>query len=186
MVKQVDSNDLVIRDPETALPSGRRDATKEEIKAAKERKKTRQACGLPPWVAVGPESWLQQQAPERAVVLESSKSLRQWADEYCASDKLLKEFTYTKVRSSVSKAPIVANANEKYCLDCLWLECHQSSRGRCRRDSISLQPRYHSNVRYVTRQDPHPSRQQLLPHAFQHVDEVPPLDPPHLPLHLAV
>ena len=102
-VKQVDSNDLVIRDPETALPSGRRDATKEEIKAAKERKKTRQACGLPPWVAVGPESWLQQQAPERAVVLESSKSLRQWADEYCASDKLLKEFTYTKVCFSESR-----------------------------------------------------------------------------------
>lgn len=102
MVKQVDSNDLVIRDPEMAQPSGRRKATKEDIKAAKERKAIRQACGLPPWVAVGPESWLQQQAPERAVVLESSKSLRQWADEYCASDKLLKEFTYTKVRQHAS------------------------------------------------------------------------------------
>ncbi|RPD62890.1 hypothetical protein L227DRAFT_521816 [Lentinus tigrinus ALCF2SS1-6] len=97
MVKQVDSNDLVTRDPEMALPSGRRKATKEEIKAAKERKEIRKACGLPPWVAVGPESWFQQQTPERAVVLESSKSLRQWADEYCASDKLLKEFTYTKI-----------------------------------------------------------------------------------------
>ena len=87
MLKQVDSNDLVIQDPETALPSGRREATKEEIKAAKERKKTRQACGLPPWVAVRPEAWLQQQASERDahVVLESSKLLRQYADEYRAS-----------------------------------------------------------------------------------------------------
>lgn len=31
-------------------------------------------------------------------VYKSSKTVREWADEYCASPKILKEFTYTKVR----------------------------------------------------------------------------------------
>ncbi|KAI1797930.1 hypothetical protein LXA43DRAFT_877356 [Ganoderma leucocontextum] len=100
MYMQVDSNELVAHDPEEALPSGRRKPTKEEQKAAQERKKLRKEHGLPPWVASGPESWFQQSqsdTPQCPVVLQSSKTLRQWADEYCASDKLLKEFTYTKI-----------------------------------------------------------------------------------------
>ncbi|TBU65134.1 hypothetical protein BD310DRAFT_303607 [Dichomitus squalens] len=99
MYMQVDSNDLAIHDPEVALPPGRRKATKAEMKAAKERKELRKEYGLPPWVAPDPESWFQQSGapPRPAVVLQSSKTLREWADEYCTSDKLLKEFTYTKV-----------------------------------------------------------------------------------------
>lgn len=103
MYLQVDSNELVAHDPEVAFPSGRRTPTKEEEKAARERKKLRKAHGLPPWVASGPESWFQQSdTPQCPVVLQSSKTLRQWADEYCASDKLLKEFTYTKVHMTPS------------------------------------------------------------------------------------
>ncbi|KAI0801209.1 hypothetical protein C8Q74DRAFT_1190515 [Fomes fomentarius] len=107
MVMQVDSNDLA-GDIERGLPSGRRKATRQEIKAANERKDIRKACGLPPWVRVDPKVWMeisgsaippQPDAPtaELPAVLESSKTLRQWADEYCASDKTLKEFTYTKI-----------------------------------------------------------------------------------------
>ncbi|KAI0756940.1 hypothetical protein C8Q80DRAFT_1131215 [Daedaleopsis nitida] len=100
MFMEVDSNDLVNDDGERGLPPGRRKATKAERNAAQERKKMRRAAGLPPWVAVTPEIWLQNSVappPDRAMVLGSSKTLREWADEYCASDKLLKEFTYTKV-----------------------------------------------------------------------------------------
>ena len=106
MVLEVDSHDLTgiaLGDPEAPLQtSGRRKANKVEKTAAKDRKAIRKACGLPPWVASGPESWLQQSdsPPAPAVVLESSKTLRQWADEYCASDKVLKEFTYTKASMS--------------------------------------------------------------------------------------
>ncbi|KAL1951882.1 hypothetical protein VTO73DRAFT_1031 [Trametes versicolor] len=100
MVPQVDSNDLAPPDPEIGQSGGRRKATKLEIKAAKERKRLREAHGLPPWIEPGPDSWYNSTgtiAPAEAHVLGSSKSLREWADEYCASDKLLKEFTYTKV-----------------------------------------------------------------------------------------
>ena len=99
---EVDSNDPPdpSRDPEAvALNPGRRRATKEEKRVAKVGRTTRKECGLPPWVGSAPEHWFRQSdaPPAPAVVLKSSKTLRQWADEYCASDKLLKEFTYKKV-----------------------------------------------------------------------------------------
>ncbi|KAI0361563.1 hypothetical protein OH77DRAFT_1444179 [Trametes cingulata] len=100
MFMQVDSNELVSADPEAIHAEGRRKATKQEIKDAKQRKHLRKEYGLPPWVAPGPESWYNAAGampPPEAKVLASSRSLRDWADEYCASDKLLKEFTYTKV-----------------------------------------------------------------------------------------
>lgn len=100
MILQVDSNDLVTGDTEASMQHGRRNATKEEIKAAKERKRLRSEHGLPPWIVPGPESWYNSTGlspPPEAQVLGSSLSLRDWADEYCMSDKLLKEFTYTKV-----------------------------------------------------------------------------------------
>jgi hypothetical protein len=68
------------------------------IKADRQTKKTfkswlmeRQKRGLPPWV--GPQS-----EPSSASVLKSSWTLRQWADDYCQSRKILKEFVYEKVR----------------------------------------------------------------------------------------
>lgn len=61
----------------------------------------RKARGLPPWIT----SISQDQAhngwfeglPDDPNSLKSSKTLRQWADEYCASQKYLKEFKYEKV-----------------------------------------------------------------------------------------
>ncbi|KDQ56853.1 hypothetical protein JAAARDRAFT_207890 [Jaapia argillacea MUCL 33604] len=83
MVRQVDS------------PNGRRKAIKEEKEDAETWEKERYDRGLPPWVGSG---WREGVAGfDDGVLMKSSRSVRQWADEYCASGKLLKEFTYHKV-----------------------------------------------------------------------------------------
>ncbi|KAF7793351.1 hypothetical protein EIP86_004463 [Pleurotus ostreatoroseus] len=78
----------------------RRRATRQERKTAKAWEREREARGLPPWV--GPETDVSVVHPvdvlvHQTNVLKSSKTVREWADEYCASKKLLKEFTYHKV-----------------------------------------------------------------------------------------
>lgn len=80
----------------------RRKATRQEKKSVKAWNHERTARGLPPWV--GPETGWGAGRPSDALVhqtnvLKSSKTVRQWADEYCASHKMLKEFTYEKVRA---------------------------------------------------------------------------------------
>lgn len=50
----------------------------------------RDAKGLPPWTN---RSFV----PSAGSELKSSHTVRQWCDDYCASNKLLKEFVYTKV-----------------------------------------------------------------------------------------
>ncbi|KAF8642370.1 hypothetical protein AX16_009638 [Volvariella volvacea WC 439] len=77
---------LMVRQVQT--PQGRRKATSEETAAFKEREHLRAERGLPPWV--DPDG------TDHLLVLQSSQTLRQWADEYCASNKLLKEFVYEK------------------------------------------------------------------------------------------
>lgn len=80
----------------------RRKATKPEVKVFKAWVDERREKGLPPWV--GSES----RRNEHGFItlneyggLRSSKTLRNWADEYCTSKKHLKEFTYEKVRASL-------------------------------------------------------------------------------------
>lgn len=77
----------------------RRKATKPEVKMFRAWEDERRERGLPPWV--GSELRLHGQADSMAVEenggLRSSKTVRDWADEYCASKKHLKEFTYKKV-----------------------------------------------------------------------------------------
>jgi hypothetical protein len=51
----------------------------------------RHRCGLPPWVGPNYER-------REAGSLRSSWTLRQWADNYCQSQKIFKEFVYEKVR----------------------------------------------------------------------------------------
>jgi hypothetical protein len=81
--------------PETDLfgikQTTKRAEKKRYMKWAEERK-TR---GLPPWIA-SMDGWFEG-LPDDANTLKSSKTLRQWADEYCASQKYLKEFVYDKV-----------------------------------------------------------------------------------------
>ncbi|OCH96130.1 hypothetical protein OBBRIDRAFT_787580 [Obba rivulosa] len=74
----------------------RREATKQEIKRARlwhEEQKTR---GLPPWVGPGTPLPTRENLNPFQNVLKSSWTLRDWADDYCTSDKLLKEFIYKK------------------------------------------------------------------------------------------
>ncbi|KAI0094843.1 hypothetical protein BDY19DRAFT_914873 [Irpex rosettiformis] len=81
--------------------SGRRrrwKASKQERKRANTWKAERKMRGLPPWI--GPPSPVGHPVnPEmyRNDVMKSTMTVREWADEYCASDKMLKEFTYQKV-----------------------------------------------------------------------------------------
>ncbi|KAH8100670.1 hypothetical protein BXZ70DRAFT_1008159 [Cristinia sonorae] len=84
----------------------RRKAVKQEIKSAKQWKTSRWERGLPPWIGPGSVAMTASGVTgaasaigttAEANVLKSSKTLREWADEYCASDKWLKEFTYEKV-----------------------------------------------------------------------------------------
>ncbi|TFK77124.1 hypothetical protein BDN72DRAFT_754946 [Pluteus cervinus] len=77
----------------------RRAATKAEIKTYKEWLGERRALGLPPWVGQNSRQNFREGtlADERVDVLRSSKTVRDWADEYCASPKYLKEFVYEKI-----------------------------------------------------------------------------------------
>lgn len=89
---------LMVREVEMPLAAGKRTATRKEIKEYKAFVAQRKAHGLPPWVADLNIVWTEG-VSEQDHVLKSSKSLRQWADEYCASPKYLKEFVYDQVSS---------------------------------------------------------------------------------------
>lgn len=84
---------------EGGSPLARRKAAKRDIKAAAACQKEKRARGLPPWAAIdeGTDATHTGLLAHQSSVLKSSKTLREWADEYCATDKLLKEFTYEKV-----------------------------------------------------------------------------------------
>ncbi|KZT30564.1 hypothetical protein NEOLEDRAFT_1144182 [Neolentinus lepideus HHB14362 ss-1] len=82
---------------ELDFPHERCKATRAEKKFTDLWQKERTNKGLPPWI--GPE-WRDRagvDALREGRVLKSSKTLRQWADEYCASPKYLKEFQYQKI-----------------------------------------------------------------------------------------
>lgn len=71
--------------------------------------KERHGKGLPPWIGNYSRNPLASRGaqPEGEIQLKSSRTVRQWCDDYCASDKLLKEFVYTKVCGMEADAPIV-------------------------------------------------------------------------------
>ena len=76
----------------------RRHASRKESKLGKARQQERRDRGLPPWASLESEGRGPAGAEiQHTKVLKSSQTLREWADEYCASDKVLKEFTYEKV-----------------------------------------------------------------------------------------
>ena len=69
--------------------------TKKRFKAWRVERHKR---GLPPWV--GPNDGRREEATSGSTDgLRSSWTLRQWADNYCQSQKIFKEFEYEKVRS---------------------------------------------------------------------------------------
>jgi hypothetical protein len=88
MVREVEEQD--------GISLKKRVAIRKEGKAMDDWRKSRVQNGVPPWVPMGfgiLSTYDQPSGP----VYESSRTVRQWADDYCASDKLLKEFVYEKV-----------------------------------------------------------------------------------------
>jgi len=83
---------LMVREVEE--PCGKRLARRTETEASKRWWKKRRAAGLPPWAGVADDRRAETIEP---LTLKSSKTLRQWADEYCNSPKYLKQFEYDKV-----------------------------------------------------------------------------------------
>ncbi|KAI0655128.1 hypothetical protein C8Q70DRAFT_1057778 [Cubamyces menziesii] len=83
-------------DPERGQVNTKRElASDEEIAAVNEQATFQKEHGLPPWatVAAGVDLTLPYSA---TTMLQSSRSLREWTDEYCRSDKVLKKFRYEK------------------------------------------------------------------------------------------
>ena len=78
---------------------GLRKAQRKECRETKKWAEERRDRGLPPWVPLASNSeW--DHAMVNVVgdgVYSSTKTVREWADEYCRSPKLLKEFVYEKV-----------------------------------------------------------------------------------------
>jgi hypothetical protein len=80
---------------EVEEPTGKRAAKHAERKARVRESEQHRARGLPPWIT-SMDHW-SEGIRDDVRPLRSSKTLRQWADEYCASQKYLKEFVYKKV-----------------------------------------------------------------------------------------
>lgn len=124
----------------TGKGMGRRKATPDEKLAASQRREAKYDAGLPPWVLItgeprGAEAHLESEEGRRrlqyatnghglfyddSVLNPPTKTIRDWADEYCASKKKLKEFTFRKqvygwnlnsLRDSIDK---VVRANWRY------------------------------------------------------------------------
>ena len=88
----------MVREIEQPLIGDRRAAASSETKEYSAWRSERTKRGLPPWISnVHNVPSLGGTQMDEAAALRSSKTLRQWADEYCASPKHLKEFMYEKV-----------------------------------------------------------------------------------------
>ncbi|KII86480.1 hypothetical protein PLICRDRAFT_165048 [Plicaturopsis crispa FD-325 SS-3] len=83
---------LMVREVEAM--QDRRAASRTETKRFRAWRDERTARGLPPWVSSLEASAGQH---DERNVMRSSKTVREWADDYCASPKYLKEFMYEKV-----------------------------------------------------------------------------------------
>ncbi|KAG1862256.1 hypothetical protein F4604DRAFT_1786784 [Suillus subluteus] len=83
---------------EVGISDEKRKARKSERKAAKAWDAERTRRGFPPWIG-SDYAWREDQpvVMQTNGVLRSSWTLRQWADDYCASRKYLKEFNYHKI-----------------------------------------------------------------------------------------
>lgn len=85
---------------EVGPPGGTTKADRGTTKQFKAWLAERPKRGLPPWVGSATYWADAAQHPRNADVLKSSWTLRQWADDYCRSRKIFKEFVYEKVRVS--------------------------------------------------------------------------------------
>ena len=89
MIREVEEQD--------GISLQKRAATRKEGNAIENLRKYGIEHGMPPWVQTEYRVRSMHDRPN-GPVYKSSRTVRQWADDYCASDKLLKEFMYEKVR----------------------------------------------------------------------------------------
>lgn len=97
---------------EVGLPGDTTKADRSTMKRFKAWRVEREKRGLPPWVGPNDVTFdggtsFQTSAVQRSHsmdVLKSSWTLRQWADDYCQSRNIFKEFVYEKVRADLFQA----------------------------------------------------------------------------------
>ena len=85
----------MVREIERPLTGEGRAAASSETKEYSTWCSERIKQGLPPWISNMQD--VKSPGGNEGAALRSSKTLRQWANEYCASPKHLKEFMYEKV-----------------------------------------------------------------------------------------
>jgi hypothetical protein len=94
MLRQItattDEPGLAKKSASSSPQSPTRKATKDEINVFKSDQSARLTAGVPPWENPDGSTRNEHQA--------SRRTLREWADNYATSPKLLKEFVYQKVR----------------------------------------------------------------------------------------
>ena len=86
---------------EVGLPGDTAKADHSTMKRFKAWRVERQKHGLPPWVGPDDDALFRTSTGQRLGVLKSSWTLRQWADDYCQSRNIFKEFVYEKVRADL-------------------------------------------------------------------------------------
>ena len=88
---------------EVGLPGDTTKADRSTMKRFKAWRVERHKRGLPPWVGPDDDASIGTSAFQHShSVLKSSWTLRQWADDYCQSRNIFKEFVYEKVRPDCS------------------------------------------------------------------------------------
>ncbi|PFH54451.1 hypothetical protein AMATHDRAFT_134053 [Amanita thiersii Skay4041] len=91
----------MVREIDLPNAAGKRKVGRQEQKQHDAWYTERASRGLPPWIGSAyrfrAQTNVVMQDLDDSFALQSSKTLREWADEYCASPKCLKEFVYKKV-----------------------------------------------------------------------------------------
>lgn len=104
--------------PELEAGTGKRIAKGQELKRQEQWEAKKNAQGLPPWVR---EEDTHTTDGFTFDGLKSSKTIQQWANEYCASPKYLKKFLYKKVGAHLSFSNIPFFLNLCNPTGLLWL-----------------------------------------------------------------
>jgi hypothetical protein len=161
----------------------KRAATRKEGKAIDRLRKYRVDNGVPPWIQMDERATIMYHRPN-GPVYRSSRTVRQWADDYCASDKLLKEFVYEKVRMTAVCQVQANTANSQVVYGWSIADLRKSI------EILIRSTHYTGTLDIFFRRDRfqglRPVHQSSFPHLVEQMDQVPPLDSAPLPIHLAL
>jgi len=169
------------------IPARRRKATRKEIKRYKRWLEKKQQLGYPPWMQESEDNLYVDGimlSIEENPTLRSSKTLRDWADEYCASPKYLKEFQYEKVK--LTHIHIFLLPDRRYAGP-LWLEPSPARKvPALTHPRRTLQRRNQYLIHNPLLQNLYPPFKPCLPHALEQMAQIPLYHLAYLPIHLAL